>query len=368
MNRPEGKCTRRDFLGVGAAMATLGALNLFAGSQALGSLREYAREKGIVFGSALSLDGMKDAAYARLIASQCGIVVPEAELKWAALRPSPQDFDFTRGDALCRFAAENHLLFRGHTLVWENALPGWFNARVTTQNAEKLMTDHISTVVRHYAGKVCSWDVVNEAVLIQDGREDGLKMTPWLRFIGDEYIETAFRAAHEADPKATLVYNENWIEPNDSDSEKRRRAVLALLTNLKKRNVPVHGLGIQSHIFAEANVTGPQFRQFLQEIQDLGLSILVTEMDVRDQHLHADIKMRDRLVAEQYEKYLSFLLQFKGVKTILTWGLSDRYSWIAGHNPRTDGLSVRPLPYDAGLEPTAAWAAIQSAFEHGPKR
>ena len=368
MNSHGNKVTRREFLGAGAAMAALGSLNLFAGSQAPSTLRECAKEKGIVFGSALSLDGMRDAAYARLIGGQCGILVPEAELKWAALRPSPQDFEFSRGDALCSFAAENHLLFRGHTLVWENALPAWFSARVTTQNAEKLMTDHISTVVRHYAGKVCSWDVVNEAVQIQDGREDGLKMTPWLRFIGDEYIETAFRAAHEADPNAMLVYNENWVEPDDADSEKRRRAVLGLLAGLKKRNVPVHGLGIQSHIFAEASVTGPRFRQFLQEIEDMGLAILVTEMDVRDQHLPADIKTRDRLVAEQYERYLSFLLQFRAVKTILTWGISDRYTWIATHNQRADGLPVRPLPYDNGLEPTAAWAAIQSAFEHASKR
>jgi endo-1,4-beta-xylanase len=303
-----------------------------------------------------------------LFAEQCGITVPEGALKWDTLRPAFDKYDFSGGDWFYDFAKSHGMAYRGHTLVWEQALPPWFESTVNAGNAQKVMTDHIATVVRHYAGKVTSWDVVNEAVQIQDGREDGLKATPWLRFMGPEYIETAFRAAHEADPKATLIYNENWIEPEDSDSEKRRQSVLTLLANLKKKNVPIHGLGIQSHVFAETNITGPKFHRFLQEVESMGLSILVTEMDVRDQNLPADIQTRDRLVAEQYEKYLSFLLQFESVNTVLTWGLSSRYTWISSHNKRADGLPSRPLLYDSDLRPTATWDAIQRVFEHASRR
>jgi endo-1,4-beta-xylanase len=368
MNKKMNRVNRREFLAAGTALAAFRALGAFAAPLAGSSLRQCAAERGITFGSALSIDSMNDAMYAPLFAEQCGILVPESEMKWAALRPSPQKFDFVRADALCSFAAEHHLAVRGHTLVWENALPSWFSVYATSSNAEQLMTDHISTVVRRFAGKVAAWDVVNEAVQMQDAREDGLKKTPWLRLIGPEYIELAFRAAHEADPKAMLIYNENWIEPDDLDSERRRRAVLNLLMDLKKRNVPVHGLGIQSHIFAEANVTGANFQTFLREIEALGLSILITELDVRDQHLPADIQTRDRMVAAQYEKYLSFLLQFESVKTVLTWGLSDHHTWIADHNRRPDGLPVRPLPYDSELKPKPAWQAMQSAFAHASKR
>jgi endo-1,4-beta-xylanase len=260
------------------------------------------------------------------------------------------------------------MLFRGHTLVWEQSLPYWFDDSVASGNAERVMTDHITSVVGHYAGKVSSWDVVNEAVQLEDGRPDGLKASPWLKLLGPGYIETAFRAAHEADPKAQLVYNENWIEPDDSGSEKRRQTVLTLLTDLKKKNVPIHALGIQSHIFAEANATGSKFRRFLQEVEGLGLSIIVTEMDVRDKHLPADVATRDRMVAEQYQKYLSFLLQFESVRTVLTWGLSDRYTWLAYNNKRSDGLALRPLPYDAELKPTLAWEAIAGAIDSSSPR
>ncbi len=368
MSKQSSRWTRRQFLGAGAACTALATLRIPDVKAAVRTLRQSAAAKGILFGSAINVDVMKVEAYAKLFASQCGVVVPESELKWAALRPSPKTFDFRRGDSLQQFASANNMSLRGHTLVWENALPPWFDWYVTPANAEQVMTEHISTVMRHFAGKVSSWDVVNEAIQMQDGRSDGLKKTPWLKFLGEEYIEVAFRAAHEADPQTKLIYNENWIEPDDADSDKRRRAVLALLTGLKKRNVPVHGLGIQSHIFAEARVTGNNFRRFLQEIEELGLSILITELDVRDQNLPADVATRDRLVAEQYEQYLSFLLQFQSVKTILTWGLSDRYTWISSHNKRADGLPPRPLPYDSELRPTPAWDAIQTALDHASKR
>lgn len=355
--------TRRQFLEGAAALAALSGFGIQSLPQGATTLRARAAAKGIRFGSAFSTEYMTNACYTELISEQCGILVPEVELKWAALRPTPTTFDFGRGDALYGFASDRKMLFRGHTLVWEQSLPSWFDEHVTSSNAEKVMKDHISAVVRHYSGKVSSWDVVNEAVQVNNGRADGLKITPWLRFIGPEYIEIAFRTAHEADPKTELIYNENWVEPDDSDCEKRRRTVLALLTNLKKKNVPVHGLGIQSHIFAEARVTGSNFYRFLQEVEDLGLSITVTEMDVRDQHLPADLQTRDRLVAEQYERYLSFLLQFEAVKTILTWELSNLYTWLSYNNKRGDGLPVRPLPYDAELRPTLSWQAMARAFD-----
>ena len=83
-------------------------------------------------------------------------------------------------------------------------------------------------------------------------------------------------------------------------------------------------------------MAGPGFKRFLHAVEDLGLTILVTELDVRDQLLPGDIAVRDALVAKQYYDYLSFILQFKSVKTVLTWGLSDRSTWISqSTSPRT---------------------------------
>ena len=334
-----------------------------------GSLRHIAAARGLKFGAAIPWEELVGyPAYANLVIQQCGILVPEVELKWNALRPAPEEFDFRGADRLYAFAALHGMLLRGQPLIWEQALPQWFMSAVNAQNAKSVMMRHISTVVAHFAGKTHSWDVVNEAIQLEDGRIDGLKVTPWLRFLGPEYIDTAFHIAHAADPNATLVLNENWLEPENYAAERKRQAMLALLTQLKRNGVPIHALGVQSHVSAEMQTTGPRFKRFLQAIEDLGLAIMITEMDVRDQRLPSNVEERDQLVAKQYQDYLSFMLQFTSLTTIVTWGLTDRYTWLARAHPRADGLAVRPLPYDADLNPKPAWEAIRRAFEKAPQR
>src|SRR5262249_23636827 len=145
------------------------------------SLRDLAASKGVLFGSCITNEQIADPAFARLFASQCAIAVPENALKWAALRPTPELFDFKAADALYHFCSSHGLLFRGHALVWEQALPRWFGSTITPDNALTFMTNHIAKVTGHYAGKMHSWDVVNEAFQIEDRRPDGLKVTPWLQ-------------------------------------------------------------------------------------------------------------------------------------------------------------------------------------------
>ena len=71
------------------------------------------------------------------------------------------------------------------------------------------MTGHIHTVAGHFAGKLYSWDVVNEVLDPGSHRPDGLRDSPWLQNCGVDYIEQAFRATAAADPHALLVWNEN---------------------------------------------------------------------------------------------------------------------------------------------------------------
>ena len=65
------------------------------------------------------------------------------------------------------------------------------------------MREHISTVVKHFRGKVFSWDVVNEAIADDQGY---LRQSKWLNRLGEEFIAEAFLAAHAADPDAELYY------------------------------------------------------------------------------------------------------------------------------------------------------------------
>ena len=334
------------------------------------ALQQRAAVKGILYGAATSPKILStNPTFAASFARECGVLVPENELKWKTLRTSPDRFDFSSGDQLLEFAQQHSMKFRGHTLVWHENLPAWLLEQITRRNAEKLLTEHIQTVVKRYAGKVHSWDVVNEAIHLQDGIPNGLRDSVWLRSLGEDYIDIAFSTAAAADPNAMLVYNDFNLEDASRDQGNRRDAALRLIERLQSRGTPIHALGIQGHWRVWDHRFKPEvFRNFLKDVASLGLKIMITEMDVSDRNLPSDPARRDRIVAGVYEDYLSVALDEPSVIAVLTWGLSDRYTWLSDYRPRKDKLSVRPLPLDANMNRKLAWNAIARAFDHAPSR
>ena len=144
-----------------------------------------------------------------VVQNQFDSVSPENVLKWEAIHPQPDKYNFGPADQFVNFGQAHHMFIVGHTLVWHNQTPRWVfrDARGNLLGRDALlqrMHDHISTVVGRYRGKIGGWDVVNEAL-----NEDGsLRQSPWLRIIGEDFLLKAFQFAHEADPNAELYYNE----------------------------------------------------------------------------------------------------------------------------------------------------------------
>jgi endo-1,4-beta-xylanase len=374
--------TRRNALSVGmGALACMTALlsggtkylsdwNRASASGVKASLKARAASANLIYGSASGKHRLAtDTEFTASFVQDCQMLVPESELKWIVLRPTPDRFDFTEGDWMLKFARTHGMLTRGHTLVWHESLPPWFNKIVNSQNAKQFLTKHIQRVVGHYAGQIHSWDVVNEAIDIKSGHPQNLRKTPWLEFLGADYIDIAFRTAAKADPKALLVYNDYGVEYDTPRDEAKRTAVLKLLKSLKSRGVPIHAFGIQSHLDgSETHFNAHKFRKFLNSVADLGLKILITELDVIDRKLPSNVVVRDRLVAKVYEEYLSTVLSEKAVTAVITWGISDRNTWLSEAKPRADGAAVRPLPLDVNLKPKLAWKAISNAFDRAPRR
>lgn len=337
-------------------------------------LRERAAAKGLIYGAAgRSTDFNLDPLLTNSFIRECSMLVPEWELKWAdtapPLRPGFHQFDFTYGDQMLAFAQTHGMLMRGHTLVWHLSIPEWFQETVNTGNVEQLLTSHIRTVVGCYRGKIHSWDVVNEAVEVSDMQADSLRRSPWFELMGASYIDLAFRIAAETDPDALLVYNDYGLEYDSYQDEAKRVATLRLLERLKASGTPIHALGIQSHLIGDAtHFNAEKFRSFLADVASMGLKILITELDVIDQKLPADIETRDRIIAAAYEEYLNVALNEPAVIAVLTWGLSDRSTWHSQFYPRPDGLPVRPLPLDENMNRKPAWYAIARAFDQAPVR
>ena len=194
------------------------------------SLRAHAQRHGLHMGAAIQPGSLsKDPALAGLIAQQFNMLVSENSLKWVALRPAQDRYDFADADLMFAFAKQNGMQVRGHTLAWHNSVPQWMTEGAGTLDVRALFVDHICTVVGRYRGRVHSWDVVNEAIYPEDKQPGGMRQSFWFQHVGPDYIELAFRTAHEADPHARLCYNDYGVEYDTPDQDERRRLILELL-------------------------------------------------------------------------------------------------------------------------------------------
>ena len=306
--------TRREYLKqaalAGVSLALLGAQDLRAqeafqsGANIDGraSLKAHAHKRGLLAGCAVTAADLREDAFSKMLVEQYSLMVAANALKFGPLKPKPDRYFFDDADMLVAFAQQHKIKFRGHNFVWHEALPSWFAGTVTSENAKQIMTEHIMTVGRRYSGKVQSWDVVNEAIEVNDGRPDGLRKSPWFELIGPEYLDIAFRTARKADPKARLTYNEYGIENESEKADKKRAATLALLKHLKSSGTPLDALGIQSHIPAGSGAMyGKGLRGLIEAAREMGLAVYLTELDVTDDDIQdADVTVRDRAVAEAY--------------------------------------------------------------------
>jgi endo-1,4-beta-xylanase len=371
---------RRRFLAAG--LATLGsgvscAMPLPSHAEEIVALRKLAAEKGLLYGTTTSTGQIAgDPRFIDLVLQQTGLVVAENDMKWQVMnRGARGDDDYGPADTVAAFALENDLALRGHNLLWYHRTPKWFFDLDRRQDIEAAIVERIRGLAGRYRGMVHSWDVVNEPIEPKDGRLDGLRTGVFLEMFGPDYLDLAYRTAREADPAARLVVNEYDIELDTPEQEVRRATLLRLLERMRRSGTPLDAVGVQTHL---SSAGGPPFsaarlRRFLAELAGLGLTIQITELDVTDEKAPADEAVRDRLVADAYSRFLDAVLDETAVKVVVTWGLSDRHSWIVRKEThqskwRADGLPSRPLPFDADLRPKPAFEVIAQAFAHAPQR
>jgi endo-1,4-beta-xylanase len=256
-----------------------------------------------------------------------------------------------------------------HNLVWGVWNPPWVEPALRAGRGEQILARHINTVAGRYAGRIAAWDVVNEPA---DPRwpsgPEGLCRTPWWHALGPEYVDRAFHLAHAADPDAQLFVNDDWLEY--PQCAQKRAIYLRLIESWLTRGVPIHGFGLEAHLRPDVAFDAVAYRRFLAELAGLGLTIHVTEFDVIDRNLPADISARDRMVAETAARYLDVVLDEPAVRAVLTWGLSDQYSDLdrSDESRRPDGLPTRGAPLDSAFRPKPLWHAMAHAFDHSPQR
>lgn len=362
------RCFLKTVGAVGAAVALPNSVD--AAPDEIG-LHARALKKGMFFGCSVSVPVLRaDPRFRAAVLKDCGIVVPENELKWSRVQPAPDRsaLNFTFADYIYKFVQQNGLQLRGHTLVWSSGVPAWAQRQMgdmkSATAAAGFLQMHVADVVRAWRGRVVHWDVVNEPVA-----EDA-KSSIWLDKLGEAYIDMAFQVARENDPGALLVLNQNLVEMDDSYQGSLRKKLLLLLERLLKRGVPVDAVGIEAHLSGDLKVAVKEYTSLLREIERMGLKVIVTELDVWDGRMSGSVAERDKAAAQVVKDLLDISFSFKNCLGALAWTLTDLYSWYheTPKKWRQDGEINRPGLLDSNYSRKAMWNAVASAFDAAPVR
>jgi endo-1,4-beta-xylanase len=342
---------RREFLlGASAALAVCGT-----SSKALAG-----GPPPFAYGASSMIQNFReDPEYRKALLRHCDIITPMNDLKWEQVQRERGRFDFVDADEQITFALDNGKRVRGHALLWHEALPEWFGEVASRKEAERELVAHIEAVVDRYKDKISSWDVVNE-VIANDPLEDGVyRQSVWQKLIGAEHIDIAFATAAKVAPNTELVINEYDLENEGPRYAKKREAMLGIVRHLQDRNIRVSAVGFQAHLYAERVIDRDAIARFARDLQALDVHLLVTELDVIDWRLPADKVARDAAASRHVETFLEAVMAEGTLRDVVTWGITDRYSWIAEVFKRDDGLQPRPLPLDENYREKPMMAAIR---------
>ncbi|MFL1463155.1 endo-1,4-beta-xylanase [Roseococcus sp. DSY-14] len=337
------------------------------------SLRAAARARGLVFGTAAQAALLRqDAALRALVAAEAEVLVPEYEAKWGPVQPREGEWNLAPLQELASFAAGAGQRLRGHCLVWHEGNPDWLLAALAEgpARARRVMEDHFRALLGATAPVMREWDVVNEMIANPPGSDNpsptpgDLRDTPWLRALGPGYVELALRTARQADRTLRLTLNDYGMEADTPWAAEKRARLLRLVRALLDRGAPLDAIGLQAHLQMREPFRPEPFIAFLRELRSLGLSVSLTELDVREPDLLAPgIAERDALMAAYLEQVVRAAIE-GGVRTVITWGLTDRDSWLVSMPAvaRPDGAATRGHPYDAELRPKPFRDALLRAF------
>ena len=253
-------------------------------------------------------------------------------MKMSYLHPTENNYTFDNADTLVDWAVANGLTVHGHTFIWhhDSQLPAWIQSY--SGDFAAMLDSHVTNIATHFAGRVVSWDVVNEVI---DENNNCWRDTLFYQALGEAYVENAFRAARAADANADLYYNDYSIEWEPS----KQACLLQLIDGLLANNVPIDGVGFQMHVQVDHPPVSSIASAF-QSIVDRGLKEKITEMDIPVNNPYSSAAF------PQYTSYSSAAaeLQKQRYKSIVqtylntvpsnlrggisVWGLWDGDSWL----------------------------------------
>jgi endo-1,4-beta-xylanase len=339
--------TRRQFLrGISASALLLSSQRAMAQDSAVTSLRKLANGTPLIGTSVQTqFDTLYTPAEMEILTTHFDSVTPENCMKWQYLCPKEGVYRFEPIDRLIALATKHNQKVVGHTLLFnrDGNYPNWLfrdgEKEADAKLVWKRIEDHAAKLMSRYAGKIDSWDVLNEFIEVPS---PGYRVTDLTRVLGADYPERLFKIAAEIDPKAKLTYNDFLVEKPD-----RLKAILAFVRKLRDKGCKIDIIGSQCHLEI-GEKTGENLHNMIQQFAAEGFRCALTELDVDviPRALHWNPKTRDdaskinpyvegcppEILEKQAAIYRevmdAVMAHVKHVDRVSVWGLNDRHSWL----------------------------------------
>lgn len=310
----------------------------------------------------------------KILAGTFNTITPENDLKPASVQPREGEWRFDAGDRFVSFAEKHGMKPIGHCLVWHQQTGNWMfkdekGGPASRELVVKRMKNHIQTVVGRYKGRIKGWDVVNESF----GGDGRLHRSPWLDLVGPDFMELAFKFAHEADPNCELYYNDFAM-----DNPGKRRGVVQMIRDFKKKGIRIDGIGMQSH----HHLRSPNLKDYEDSIAAFaaeGVKVMITELDIsvlpRAWGLSAEVtnshdyeqrfdpyrnglpESKQKELTDRYCALFNIYMRHaKSIDRVSFWGFTDRMSWL--NNFPVRGRIDYPLLYDRQFQPKPCARAL----------
>lgn len=268
--------------------------------------------KAFPFGAAIGRAILGNPRLQEFFKDHFNWAVFENESKWYANERSPGRADYATADAMFAWCQANGIPVRGHCVFWEPEK--WQTKWVQPLTGDALreaVERRLESVVPHFRGKFVHWDVNNEML-----HGDFFKAR-----LGESIWPWMFQRAHELDPEARLFVNEFNILSVDQDfKEVQTNEYVAHTRWLIDQGAPIHGVGIQGHIWTEDILSKPHvLKERLDKVATLNLPIWISEFDVADDD--------EQSCADKLELVYRTAYSHPAVEGIVMWVVWAGNSW-----------------------------------------
>ncbi len=326
-------------------------------------------EGKFLVGTALSVGQIagKEPKAIEIARKQYNSIVAENCMKMENIHPEEDIFFWEEADAFVEFGEANNMHIVGHTLVWHSQTAPWIfvddnGEEVSREILIERMKNHIHTIVGRYKGRVDGWDVVNEAI---EG-DGSWRESKWYQIIGPEFVELAFKFAHEADPDAELYYNDYGVS-----GRAKCDGIYDLVKNLNDKGVKIDGVGLQGHLNFDIPKIS-EMEESINKLSSLGVKLMITELDMTiipwpSDEVTAEVSLNYELskefdpyaenlpdsiyqqVMDRYKGFFEmFLRHHEKIDRVTFWGVHDGNSWR--NDWPIEGRTDFPLLFDRNYQ------------------